>query len=141
MPKIQLTLEIEQAKAVKSALELLTRVGLGQITYLTELVDSRVIPVRSESPGRAELHNDKYERIEDAFKEVKDLLGFPQGGSYGIGNRNLDPSIPRAYEVQKVLAKAIHNATGNTSTLTVDSDGLGPRYTNDPAPVAAILAD
>jgi hypothetical protein len=135
MSDIQLNLTLDQAKAVSQALELLNRVGMGQINYLNELVDSGVIPANSNIT----VSNEIRASIKANFKSIKSLLGFPEGGSYGIGNRNVPMVANHAYEVYKVLAKAIHIKSGNKSFNTTDSDGLILRYTNEEAPTAIVL--
>lgn len=73
--------------------------------------------------------------IRELMLEAKTVLGYPKNGSHGIGHPHVCESGRRAYELQKVLEKvlAIHR-NPNPEFRGVSYDGLGPRYTKDPAP-------
>lgn len=75
----------------------------------------------------------------DHDDEKRGALGYPANGSYSIGNARLDGRVQRAYEVKKVLQKALaEHRDPNPSFRGVDYDGLIIRYTQDPVPLAAV---
>lgn len=67
-------------------------------------------------------------------------LGFLPGESYGVGNRAVSDKAHRAYELEKVVKKALAMHNNPTPTFRgVDYDGLIVRYTDDPAPECVII--
>lgn len=129
---------IEQARAVRGALDTYMRLAIGQLDVVTELVRSGIIPVGGKQGGRVLASLEQIERVEALVNEIKAVLGYQRNGSNGIGNPHVDPSGHRAYEAMKVLAQAIaieHNP--NPGFRGVDYDGLIVRYTQDPAPSAS----
>ncbi len=126
---------IEQARAVSSALDLYFRLAIGQIEEITELVRIGTIPVGGKQGERVLASLEQIEQVEALANEIKAVLGYSRGGSNGIGNRHIDPSAHRAYEVMKVLDKAIAIQQDPTPKFRgVNYDGLTVRYTKDPAP-------
>lgn len=132
---------IEQARAVRDALELYMRLTIGQVEVITDMVRDGTIPLGGRM-GRGErvlADLDKIERIEALAKQIKDELEYPRGGSNGVGNPHVHPSGHRAYESMKALAKAVAvEVNPNPQFRGVDYDGLTVRYTQDPAPTATV---
>lgn len=137
-PRIQLSLTVDQAAAVCAGLDAYTRLCIGQLEEVANLVQQGVIPVAQRGEGPRELARAEVcERIEYLMDEAKRQLGFPANGSNGIGHPHTCEAGRRAYEVQKVLAKEVAVARDpNPQFRGVSYDGLGPRYTTDPAPTA-----
>jgi hypothetical protein len=138
---VELRLTLEQAAAVSQACELLTRLGIGQIEYLAEQVRfDAVRPYTNETePERGWSDPDRCERIDALCRAIKRELGLSANASRGIGHKHNPLPVRRAYEVQKVVDKALaEHRNPNPSFRTVNYDGLGPRYTTDPAPVAFV---
>lgn len=138
MKTVNLELTREQAYAVAKALDLYTRMGLGQVKEIGHLLRDGTIPFAAEIPadgvGGA---LDRAEAIDRLMGQVSDLLGFRSGASHGLGNPRVPMAALRAYEVEKVLQKALAlDRNPNPPFRGVDYDGLGPRYTPDPAPKA-----
>lgn len=98
-----------------------------------------VVPVGAKTGERQEASIEVCDAIKVLLDSVKVLLGYTVNGSNGIGNPHVHISAHRAYEVKKVIAKAIAEDRDPNPTLRgVDYDGLLVRYTTDPAPVAVI---
>lgn len=139
MPKIQSELTVDQAAAVCDGLDAYTRLCIGQLDEVANLVRHGVIPM-AQPDGKGErvmASPEVCDRIERLMDEAKRLLGYPANGSHGIGHPHIALSGRRAYEVQKVLSKVVaEQRNPNPEFRGVQYDGLGPRYTNDPAPVA-----
>lgn len=129
MNKINLSLTIEQAEAVSKALDFYARITVGQIEELTQLVRVGAIPLRIT--GSNELSDD----IGNLVTAIKNMLGYHKNSSNGIGNRANSIDTHRAYEVLKVLDKAIVNEK-QFEFSGVRGDGLTVRYTRDEAPIA-----
>ena len=136
-PKVQITLTIPQAEAMVGALDIYTRLGLGQVHMFAEMVADGSIPIKSESVKIPEM--DAIHNIAALCNEIRRELGFQPGESYGVGNRAVSDKAHRAYEIEKVVKKALAmHKNPNPPFHGVQYDGLSIRYTNDPAPVCMI---
>ncbi|NWF46054.1 hypothetical protein F3K02_12445 [Hydrogenophaga sp. D2P1] len=138
--RVQLSLTPQQADAVTAALDLYSRVCTGQLEELSELVRKGIIPMLgpdrtglapSDSAAIAEIH----------VRYLKRGLGFDPGVSLNIFNRDVHASGHRAYEVLKVLEKAVAEHRDPAPAFrSTRYDGLSVRCTNDPVPVAWVQA-
>ena len=139
MKKVILELALEQAQAVREALDLRTRLGLGQVREIVQLLRDGSIPFGEGVHLGGEIA-DRLDAIEDLLKGVADQMGFLPNGSYGIGHQAVPIAARRAYEIEKVLDKALAEDEDPTPKMRgVHYDGLGPRYTQDPAPSARVV--
>lgn len=135
---IQLCINPDQADAVCEALQTHTRIAIGQLEYIAELVRDGVIPMapRTGRP-RATASPEVCDAIRDLMRQAKELLGYPPSGSLGISHPQVALPTRRAYEAEKVLAQTLaEHREPNPSFRSVAYDGLGVRYTQDPPPVA-----
>lgn len=141
MKKVILTLTPEQAVAVRDALDLYSRICIGQIEEIGQLVRFGTIPMRNPADMPREMADaDRCDEIVRLLNDAKAILGYPISGSNGIGHPHVDASGHRAYEVKKVLAKALAEHRDPAPQFRgVDYDGLTVRYTQDPAPVAEVV--
>lgn len=142
MPKIQCELTLEQTDAVCDGLDAFTRLCLGQLEEVAHLVRHGVIPMAQPIQGgeRRIAPPEVCDQITLLMDEVKRLLGYPRSGNHGIGHAHVALAGRRAYEIQKVLAKVLaEQRNPHPDFRGVNYDGLGPRYTLDPAPVAACI--
>lgn len=136
-PKVRLTLTIPQARAVVEALDIYMRLGLGQVHMVSEMVADGSIPIKADHLGNPEM--DAIHNVAALCNEIRRELGFQPGESYGVGNRVVSDKAHRAYEIEKVVKKALAMHDGPNQTFRgVDHDGLTVRYTDDPAPVCVI---
>lgn len=143
MKKVVLEITPEQAYAVAKALDLYSRMGLGQVREIGHLVRAGAIPfkkdIAADGPGGM---IDRAESIDSLLGQVSTLLGFQPNASFGLGSPRVPTDSLRAYEIQKVLQQALANDRDPNPTFrNVDYDGLGPRYTSDPAPKASVEVD
>lgn len=142
--RVQLDVSIEQAQAIAVALNCFTRMGLGQLEEVAHLVSIGIIPARAATnAGPARLADVPACRaVTEAMIAAKAALGFEPGASRGIRHPHNDISTRRAWEVERVLVKALveHLNPNPTGFRGADYDGLSLRYTNDPAPVATVTA-
>lgn len=136
--KITLTLGcMEQADVLCAALDLYTRLGIGQLEMVEERFRMEDIP--SASPVSFDERMQMAETLRELLGAAKQTLGFPRGGSMGIGGPRVPVGAQRAYEIQKVLAKALAEyREPNPSFRGVRYDGLSLRYTQDPVPQASV---
>ncbi|MBU2765843.1 hypothetical protein HAP94_06450 [Acidithiobacillus ferrivorans] len=136
-PKVHLTLTIPQAHAMAEALEIYVRLGLGRVLMVAEMVADGSIPIKSRSlkiPKMDAIHN-----VTALCDEIRRELGFQHGESYGVGSRAVSDKAHRAYEIEKVVKKALAlHDNPNPTFRGVDYDGLSIRYTDDPAPECVI---
>lgn len=137
---VHLTLTLEQAYAVRDALDLFTRLGIGQLEEVAHLIRLGVIP-RCQPPAapRVTADGESCQRIDDLLHAVKDELGYSRNGSNGIGHAHVSLAAHRSYEVKKALARALAlHRDPNPDFRGVDYDGLLVRYTQDLPPLARI---
>jgi hypothetical protein len=130
--RITLEFNIDQAYSIESALELYNRIGMGQLDYLIDVFNEGIIPIGSKPGARTLPNQDILDDIENRLKEIKVGLGYRSHGNCGIGHPHLHVKAARAYEVNKVVRKAISVVKDIRGTHF--SDGLMVRYTRDPAP-------
>ena len=135
--KVHIALTIPQARAMVEALDIYTRLGLGQVHMIAEMVADRSIPIKAgslETPEMDVIHN-----VTVLCNEIRRELGFLPGESYGVGNRAVSDKAHRAYEIEKVIKKALALYDNQTPAFRgVDYDGLSIRYTDDPKPECVI---
>lgn len=138
---VQLILTVDQAAAISEACEVLARLGIGQIEYVAEMVRFGVIrPHTVSAEPDTKFNADRSEAVADLCDAIKRELRMPVNGSRGIGHPHNPMQVRRAYEVKKVIDKALaEHREPNPSFRNVNYDGLGPRYTSDPAPQAVVL--
>lgn len=136
--QITITMNLEQAEAVSAALDLYTRIGLGDLSEIADLARMGKLNMRKHD-GHRPVDIESIENMEELLLSAKALLGHPRNGSFGIGHQGVDIDARRAYEMKKSLDKALwsHKRPGDNST--VHSTGLTVRYTQDPAPTAQVL--
>lgn len=139
--KVALEVTLEQAAAISKALDLYTRIGMGQLEEVALLASMGLVPVRTAAGSPRQVASpDQCEQLRELMDQAKCILGFARTAHAGIGNPNIDITVARAYEVGKVLSKALAEHRNPAPTFRgVDYDGLGPRYTTDLAPVALVV--
>lgn len=142
MDKLQSEITIEQGQATVEALDVYTRLCIGQLDAVVEMVCDGTIPMRADSKGpRVVADADAIEHVRALMNQVKVVLGYAAGGSNGIGHRHVAQTGHRAYEIKKVFERviALHRNPA-PSFRGVNYDGLVVRYTQDPAPEAKIVS-
>jgi hypothetical protein len=137
---VHLQMTPDQANAVSKALDVYTRIGIGQLDIIAELVRMGVIPVQADSAEpRQAASFDQGDHFTNLIDAAKGVLGYPRNGSNGIGHKHVAIEVHRGYEVKKVIDAAVANFRNPTPTFpTVNYDGLLVRYTTDPAPKAFV---
>lgn len=140
MTTITLSLNPEQANVVRAALDLYTRLCLGQLERVGDLVRQDVIPVSTEhTHDRRTADLRTCDAVSSLLVEAKRHLKYPPTGSMGISHPHVDLSGRRAYEIAHVLTGAIA-LSKHHGTSTDDSGGaLDPRFTADPPPHARVV--
>ncbi len=135
--KVHITITIPQARAMADALEMYMRLGLGQVHMVAEMVADGSIPIKAGSLKIPEM--DVIHDVAALCNEIRRELGFQSGESYGVGNRAVSDKAHRAYEIEKVIKKALAlHDNPNPTFRGVDYDGLSLRYTDDPLPACVI---
>lgn len=140
---IRVDMDIRYAKAATRALDLFVRLGLGQVSAIYEMVRCGLLPFNVD--GRGSPHSEA--QIDEAVELLSKALGFYSEkdrnlGGYGIGSRQVDSDVHPAYELFKVIGKAVaDNVNPNPKLKTVAHDGLIARYTLLPSPSAYVLSN
>ena len=128
MTTVTITCTTQQAECIARALELYTRLGLGQFEEAVYLCKIGLIRHRQGECSDAQI-----EQIESLCYAIKDALGHPRNGSFGIGYPMLHESTQRAYEITKQIDKALAmHRDPNPPFRGVNYDGRTVRYTQDP---------
>lgn len=132
---VKLELTIDQAKVVEDALDLYSRIGIGQLEEV-EHVLKRKFGFFNVVDKNTPINWDAFNQ---AIKYAKLYIGFEPNASYGIGNKKVSVSVKRAFEIQKTLSKELAmDRDPNPGFKTFDYEGLTSRYTDDPAPECTI---
>lgn len=100
----QLNLNPKQARVVIEALDVLTRIGMGQLEIVAEHVpeDDRYAP---DTPVAIRCR--QLDQVKAALQQAKHAIGQPVGGSYGIGNPKTTQESKIAYDIECVLRRAV----------------------------------
>jgi hypothetical protein len=98
---VQLTLTLEQARAVSDACELYARLGTGQLREVARLV--RIGEIKTFSGAIANYRICKI--VETKMNKVRLILGYPNSASLGITNENLTMRTRRTWEIKQVIDK------------------------------------
>lgn len=141
-PLIALELNQQQADAVSAALELYTRLGLGQWDQIPELLRSGVVPqFSSTGEGERTVASDvKAASVGRLAEAIKLELGYPTQGSHGIGHPHNHQNVTRVWEAKRTLDRALAMLRGpNVRYGRIEGDSLDRRGTFDPPPVARIV--
>lgn len=140
---VKLEMTVEQAQAVDAALDFYSRICTGQLEEIVALAQFGVLgPHLPEAAPRTAASPEKIQAMGGVVNLLKDTLGYPHNGSYGIGHPHVDISGTRAWEVKKALTKALSEFRDpNPSFRGPAYDGNLVRYTNDPEPKVSISAD
>ena len=138
--KVEVTVSIDQARVIAEALDVYARLSIGQVNMISEMVAYQKIPVYAENGKPSVMVTAEVcDAVRDKMEQVNRLLGYSGLGNMGIGSDHVPMSGRRAYEVSRVMEKALaEHRDPNPSFRGVDYDGLRVRYTQDTLPVVAI---
>jgi len=93
--KYQLTISEKQANVITMALELFTRIGLGQLERILD---------HPQYSRKIINDNISYEETKELLYKVKSVLtGYDRYASYGIGNENVHESCIVSYDITQVI--------------------------------------
>ena len=105
MTTFTITVNEKQARAIERALDLMTRLGLGQVR---EVID--YLPDGYQRPYALLPREPDRDKILDSLLEVVQELGFHGfGHSYGVGHENVPDEAMIAYDLGAVMRNAIHS--------------------------------
>lgn len=143
-PQVCLLTSMEQAAVITIALDFYSRICSGQLNEITEFVRMGLLPQWNTKPDQSHAPVShatqlQIDQVDTLARKIKQALGFPPSCSYSIGSHHLPTSVHRAWEVKKVIEKAMaEHENPNPVFKSVRYDGLLIRYTKDPAPVCTI---
>lgn len=140
--EVVVKMSTEQAKVICDALDLYNRITLGQFEELESLIRHCLICKAgnlNDAEDKQYPNFDEMDEIREKIFEIKHIMGFPQYGSFGIGNPKLHSSNARSYEMMKTIQKVLaEHRNPNPEFRTVDYDGVIVRYTQDTLPICYI---
>lgn len=122
MKNYELKLNPRQAKVVVAALDVLTRIGMGQLEIVAEHVHEPMIPDEAMNAQRRRQLASK--AIRQRMIEAKVLLGHHPKGSYGIGHSNTTEESKIAYDLECVLRRAIAKAENHDANSVWHHDPM-----------------
>ena len=137
---VTLDMTVRRAGIVSEACDLYTRLGMGQMEEIVDLVRWEVIPsTRAGTEGRVSVSGDTVEKIERHVTAIKHFLGHHPNSSLGVGHPHVDLSAKRAWETKKAIdqALALHRDP-DPEFRGANYDGNYLRYTDDPVPVVTV---
>lgn len=133
-------MSLEQAQACSNALDLYARICMGQIEEVAQMVAMGRIKPNCDtgaiaSPGQCD-------QIRGLTASIKAVLGLSSGQHHGIGSKLAGDSAHRAWEVMKVMDKAMAmHRNPSPDFRGVNYDGLLVRYTQDKEPICSITIE
>lgn len=139
--EVVLTMTLGQARALSKSADLYVRLCIGKLEQVGELVREEVLPCHTDgSEARLPASVPLCDAVERLMREAKVLLGYPINGGPGIGHPHVHVSAHRAWEVCKVLNKALADHRDPSPAFRGPHHyGLGAmRYTTDKAPDAVV---
>ena len=139
MDRIVLDMCPEQASAVRDALDLYTRIMLGQFDEIGNIARMGMLALHVREGDKTLPGIDTLDELDAVLKAAKAVMGHPANGSHGIGHKHVHVSGKRAYEALKALDRTLAvRRDPNPEFKGVNYDGLIVRYTSDPAPEARV---
>ena len=140
---INIECTIDQAYAISEALEIFSRLSMGQFDRLAEMVVDGSIPVGERFTGALSEKLDANDRQAEFFRalcaQMKSAMGYSHGYN-AIGHPHVSLMAKRAWEVRKAIQKTLSEHRDPTPEFKgVDYDGLFLRHTDDPEPIARIV--
>ena len=127
-PKYNLNINKSQARVLIAALDLYSRIGLGQFE---EVVNVHDLALKLSVVTREGMRN--------GLNFVKQLAGHPPNGSYGIHNENVDDVFRVAFDLKQVIRNRLawdQNPKGDIGRVDFDE----PRATSK-EPLAKIAQE
>ena len=142
---VRVDMTLEQAEIVRDCLNLFARLSTGQMNILGELFTDGKIPAYREN-GREGLSLEEISSIINKINDIKEICGFPINGNLGIGHPLVSHAGKSAWEMTKVLDKAIfdyrqESESSDYSSIQVSYDALLVRYTQQEVPVVRIVSN
>lgn len=139
MQTIILTLTVDQAEVVRKAVDLYTRLSLGQLECIADLVREDILPpMASQGDARRSADLATVDAVVASLFAAKRSLQYVPHGSMGITHPHVHASGQRAYRVEKALRRALTHARAG-------HDALGPTplffHTDDPEPTARVQSE
>lgn len=129
MTTVTITCNEAQAQCIRDALELYTRIGIGQFEELDFLFHAGVIkPTAGTDPMDAQ------DAIPALCFSIKRALGHHAHSSFGIAHDLVHESTKRAFEIKKQIEKAmaVHREPNPGGLRGVAYDGRILSLTRDP---------
>lgn len=128
MTTVTMTMNEQQARCVVDALDLYSRIGLGQYEELEMMLRlGRIKPTHDVAPM------DISDDFLAALCAAKAIIGHKPGASFGIGHQRLHEDFKRAFEIKKQIQKPMaEHRDPNPSFRGVNYDGRICAYTSDP---------
>lgn len=140
--RVRIVLTGEKSYRLTSALELYSRVGIGQLEFVGECVrDGSVCTSIGKISDR--YAGDQFtvgHRVEDTLRGFKPVIGHPASGSWGISADIVSDDVKLAWETYKEIEKArSYYREPNPKFKGVNYDGNPFQYTREPLPGVRVL--
>ena len=101
--KIQITLTSHQAGVLNDALDLYSRIHLGQLQEIIYMLGTYNICNKEKLSDI----DDKYLQLEEAITQAKSIMGFTSGASYGIHSLEVHDNARVAYDTLQIITQLL----------------------------------
>lgn len=129
MKKVKLTLTERQACILRDALDIYSRIGIGQFDKVVDTYDRNGMMTPQQR-----------EDVEKLFKSAKIVCGHTHNGSFGIHNPLVNDTFRKAFDINQVLRNKI--AWSRAPQGGVGVDFYEPhRISEDPLPTCEVVEE
>lgn len=139
-PKLEVELTLEQARIITTALDFYSRIHIGQIHEVEQLI--RMYDIKKHPEQALD-----YQAIEEHITTIKNEMGFERNESFGIFSDKINPIAIKAYDIQQAIRHmeawtragkdpAVDSRTGDMMQVSYDEPLYG--YYKEPIRVTAI---
>ena len=126
--RVILEMTLAQAQAITQALDTYSRLGIGQLQIIEELIMENRIPFSSDIDGLD--FDEKLARrdtIRRMLGDIKQLLGFSSGASLSILNPQVEKSVKLSWPVKKEIDQKLafhHDPNPQFKGVNYDGNNL-----------------
>lgn len=117
MKTVKIEVTEKQAKLIMHALDLYSRIGIGQFDFIKEHWSIQKYLWENH---KEEFHEIATKELTEARNKMFDM-DFGLNGSWGIHNKQADDSVRVAFDIHQVIRHEFWKQNPNRSSITVDS--------------------
>ena len=104
--KLQVTMTLNQANLIVNALDLYSRMHMGQFSSLYSFLRMNTVVGHDLIDHDSQTKMDEYDQAEVHLKKFAETLGFSYNSSWGILSKEIHNEAREAFDIQQVLRQA-----------------------------------